>query len=143
VTNPMARPGLTGPPILPATTENLSPLGRLAVHRWWVAGLVALVALVAWVAYLQVNSGRSERSYSSGQVASFEYQASHDTALEPLLRANRAKLVKTAEDACTYRLDSHSEAQTVNHLEVVSGVPVSLAPSLAIDAEGTFCAEVL
>jgi hypothetical protein len=40
-------------------------------------------------------------------------------------------------------LDGHSEAQTVNHLEVVSGMSVSLAPSFAIDAEGTFCAEVL
>ena len=95
------------------------------------------------MAYLQVNSGRSERSYSSGQVASFEYQASHDTQLAPFLRADRAKLVGWAEGACTYRLDGHSETQTVNHLEVVSGVPVGLAPSLAIDAETTFCAEVL
>jgi hypothetical protein len=106
-------------------------------------GLVGLVAIVAWVAYLQVNSGRSERSYSSGQVASFELQASQDSQLAPLLRADKAKLVKTAEGACTYRLDGHSEPQTVNHLEVVSGVPASLAASFAIDAEGTFCAEVL
>lgn len=143
VTNPMFRPGYNGPPGPPPVTENLSPLSRLTMHRWRLAGLVALIAIVAWVAYLQVNSGRSERSYSSGQVASFEYQASHDTQLQPLLRANRTKLVQTAEGACTYRLDNHSEAQTVNHLEVASGVPVGLAPSLAIDAENIFCAEVL
>src|ERR1700722_13401814 len=119
----MFRPGYNGPPGPPPVTENLSPLSRVAMHRWRVAGLVVLVAFVAWVAYLQVNSGRSERSYSSGQVASFEYQASHDTQLQPLLRANRTKLVKTAEDACTYRLDSHSEQQTGNHLEVVGGGP--------------------
>jgi hypothetical protein len=117
--------------------------GRGAWLWWKVVGVVGLVAVVAWVAYLQVNSRRSERTYSSGEVASFEYQAGQDTQLAPLLRADRAKLVRTAEGACTYRLDGHSEAQTVNHLVVASGMSVSLARSVAIDAEGTFCAEVL
>jgi hypothetical protein len=139
----MARPGYIGPPGPPPTTEDRSPLSRSAWRRWRVLGVVALLALVGGVIYLQVNSGKSERSYSSGQVASFEYQAGRDSALAPLLRANRAKLVTEAEGACTYRLDGHSAAQTINHLEVVNGVPADLASSVAYDAELAFCAEVL
>ena len=101
--------------------------------------LVVVVALVAWVVYLQVNSGRSERNYTKSKVTQFEYLADSDMVLGTLTPAQRAGLVRPAENACTYRLDGHSEAQMIHQLETVGGVPASQGPSVAALAITALC----
>lgn len=137
--HPNSGEGYTPPWNAPRSTENLSPLGRLGWTRWRVVGLVALVGIVAWVAYLQANSGKSERTYTKSEVTQFEYLAASDSGLSSLTQVDRARLVKPAENACTYRLDGHSEAQMVHYLETTGDVPVSLGASVANDAQTAFC----
>ena len=107
-------------------------------HRVYRAGRRRL----AWVVYLQVTSGKHERSYTRARWRALSCRPFKTLSWLPLFQADRDGLVKTAEDACTYRLDHHSETQTVSHLEAVSSLPASLVPLLAFDAEGSFCPEV-
>jgi hypothetical protein len=133
----------TPPSNKPPMIENTSPLGRAGWRRWRIAGLVALLALIGWVTYLQVNSAKTERTYTGNEVAYFKFLTVHDPQLGPLLRADPTGLVKTAEGVCTYRLDGHSEAQAMQHLHTVGGVPADVVPSLMYPAESAFCPVVL
>lgn len=104
--------------------------------RWF---FVVLVIVVIVVVATDRSGSKGATTYTKDQAANFALIARGDPVVAPLLRADPAELVKTAEDSCTYLSDGHSEADLLNNLESTGNATSSVSQSLAYDSELAFC----